>query len=631
VAARTGNHENRRFELPELACGRLALPIQDYLEQLHARCLELRAGEVATYIPELAKADPDWFGISLATSDGRVYEVGDTRRPFTIQSISKPFVYGLALEDRGRDAVLKRIGVEPTGDAFNSISLEQGTGRPLNPMINAGAIAAASLVAGHSDQDRIYRILGTFSLYAGRQLSIDQGVYRSESDTGHRNRAIAHMLRNFDILTDAPEGPLDVYFQQCSISVDCRDLSLMGATLANGGVNPLTGERAIRNECVESILSVMATCGMYDYAGAWMYWVGLPAKSGVSGGVLAVLPGQLAIAVFSPRLDARGNSVRGVEVCKQLSSDLGLHSLRVPRSSRSAIRARYDLSAVRSKRIRTADQRELLAELGQRTRIYELHGDLAFSGVEATAWHISGDGADLDCAILDLERVTAIDDAAARIVLALLVGMAERDQRLVLVAGETHSRLLRFLSEHLTGERQHWLLTFKDVDHALEWCEERLLRKHSGWSAPASISLAEHQLCRGLDPAAVECLEAFLERETFAPGELIVRKGVAADRFYLLTRGEVSVTVDVPSGVQRRISTLSAGMTFGELAVVSDAPRSADVRADRPVETYAITTEAFRRLGESRPDIKLVLLENLLRGASHTATRLTEEVTALSR
>jgi glutaminase len=154
------------------------------------------------------------------------------------------------------------------------------------------------------------------------------------------------MLRNFDILTDAPEGPLDVFPAVLDL-VDCRDLSLMGATLANGGVNPLTGERAIRNECVESILSLMATCGMYDYAGAWMYWVGLPAKSGVSGGVLAVLPGQLAIAVFSPRLDARGNSVRGVEVCKQLSSDLGLHSLRVPRSSRRRS-APATIAAVRS-------------------------------------------------------------------------------------------------------------------------------------------------------------------------------------------------------------------------------------------------------------------------------------------
>ena len=314
-------------------------------------------------------------------------------------------------------------------------------------------------------------------------------------------------------------GPLDVYFQQCSISVDCRDLSLMGATLANGGVNPLTGERAIRNECVESILSVMAhlrdvrLCRRVDVLG------------GPAGQERRLLAGfSPCCRDSSPSPCSHRDSTRAATACaasrsaSSCRSDLGLHSLRVPRSSRSAIRARYDLSAVRSKRIRTADQRELLAELGQRTRIYELHGDLAFSGVEATAWHISGDGADLDCAILDLERVTAIDDAAARIVLALLVGMAERDQRLVLVAGETHSRLLRFLSEHLTGERQHWLLTFKDVDHALEWCEERLLRKHTGWSAPASISLAEHQLCRGLDPAAVECLEAFLERETFAPG-----------------------------------------------------------------------------------------------------------------
>ena len=253
------------------------LPLSRSLERLHARFKALNDGKVADYIPELAKAKPEWFGICVATTDGRVYEVGDTRQPFTIQSISKPLVYGLAIEDRGRDAVLAKIGVEPTGDAFNSISLEPGTGRPLNPMINAGAIAAASLVAGHSDEDRFHRILSTFSIYAGRQLGIDQIVYESERDTGHRNRAIGHMLRNFDILGGHPDGPLDVYFRQCSIEVDGHALSVMAATLANGGVNPVTGERAVKSETVTDMLSVMTTCGMYDYAGSWVYWVGMPA------------------------------------------------------------------------------------------------------------------------------------------------------------------------------------------------------------------------------------------------------------------------------------------------------------------------------------------------------------------
>jgi glutaminase len=273
-------------------------PIQAHLEAIHARYAQLDEGEVATYIPELTKANPDWFAICLATNDGHLYEIGDSERPFTIQSISKPFVYGLAIEDRGRDAVLRRIGVEPTGDAFNAISLESGSGRPLNPMINAGAIAATAMVAGHSPDDTQARLLAVLSTYAGRALEVDEAVYESERSSGHRNRAIGHMLRNFDIVTADPEAALDLYFRQCSVTVTCRDLAFMAATLANAGLHPLSGERAIREDLVADVLSVMTTCGMYDFAGEWVYRVGMPAKSGVGGGILAVLPGQFGVGVF---------------------------------------------------------------------------------------------------------------------------------------------------------------------------------------------------------------------------------------------------------------------------------------------------------------------------------------------
>src|ERR1043165_3220686 len=192
-------------------------PVLDYLQQVYRTCATATDGNVATYIPELAKANPDWFGICLVTATGAVYAVGDTNQQFTIQSISKPFVYGLALEDRGRAAVLEKVGAEPTGDAFNSISLEPGTGRPRNPMINAGAIATAGLIEGKTPETRLRRLLDTFGLYAGRTLSLDHEVYRSESETGHRNRAIGHMLRNFDILVSDPVPVTELYFQQCSI------------------------------------------------------------------------------------------------------------------------------------------------------------------------------------------------------------------------------------------------------------------------------------------------------------------------------------------------------------------------------------------------------------------------------
>lgn len=449
----------------------------------------------------------------------------DTQQPFTIQSISKPFTYGLALEDRGRDAVLAKIGVEPTGDAFNSISLTPGTGSPLNPMINAGAIAAASLIAGHSPDDKLKRLLGVYSLYAGRQLSLDSAVYESERATGHRNRAIGHMLRNFDILSEDPEPTLNLYFCQCSVSVDCRDLSIMAATLANSGVNPLTGERAVRSEFVEDILSVMTTCGMYDYAGQWVYSVGMPGKSGVAGGVLVVLPGQLGIGVFSPRLDSHGNSVRGVQVCTDLSHDLQLHFLRAARSSRSAIRAQYSIAGVRSKRQRPEREANILREIGDAVRIYELQGDLLLPAIEAVVHTIVDHSDTLDVAVLDLKRVTQIAESAARMLLDLLRSLQELDKQLVLIPSQEHSQFLRFFEGQSTDiDGSPRLVIFSDLDVALEWCENRLIARQSdGWTAPTSVALAEHEFCRGLDQQALTHLERLLERRSFGQGQYIVR------------------------------------------------------------------------------------------------------------
>src|SRR6266481_5994502 len=351
-------------------------PVLDYLEELHHRYAELSEGKVATYIPELAKANPRWFGICLVTAGGAIYEAGDSRQPFTIQSISKPFVYGIALEDHGRAAVLEKVGVEPTGDAFNSISLDPGTGRPRNPMINAGAIATAGLISGKTPQVRLKRLLEMMGTYAGRELGLDESVYRSESETGHRNRAIGHMLRNFDMITGDPTPVVELYFQQCSISVTCRDLALMAATLANRGVNPVTGKQAIRGEYVENVLSVMGSCGMYDFAGEWIYKIGMPAKSGVSGGIIAILPGQLGIGVFSPPLDSRGNSVRAIAVCNELSRSLDLHLFNNPSLPKAAIRLRSTGAELNSSRVRTPRESQALREFGAEIIIYQLQGNL---------------------------------------------------------------------------------------------------------------------------------------------------------------------------------------------------------------------------------------------------------------
>jgi glutaminase len=608
-------------------------PIQSYLESLYRKHSTVAEGAVATYIPELAKADPNWFGISIATTDGKVYEVGDTRQKFTIQSISKPFTYGLALEDVGRDAVLAKIGVEPTGEAFNSISLAPGTGCPLNPMINAGAITAASLVAGRSPQDKFHRLLSVYSLYAGCDLSLDRAVYQSEKETGHRNRAIGHMLRNFGILDGDPEAPLDLYFRQCSIAVDCRDLSLMAATLANGGVNPSSGERVVRQDLVENILSVMTTCGMYDYAGEWLYWVGLPAKSGVAGGVMAVLPGQVGIGVFSPPLDARGNSVRGVRVCKDLSREFNLHFLRVPRSARSALRAHFSLAQVASKRVRDEQDRALLDEHGDEVQVYDLQGDLVFAVLEVVVRRVLDALPTLRYAILDFGRVTSIDPSGPAMLCSLVSDFADRGRRILFVSAEKHPRFLRGLEERLLSvERSVNPLAYPERDAALEWCENRLLAEARPASrSSAAIPLVAHGLCHGLSPEEVDCLEAMLERRSFASGEIIIRRGEPADKLYLLVAGEVSVVIMRHDERPVRLSTLSPGMSFGELAVVDRTFRSADVRADGPVECYALSMDVFDELTDTHAVIKMRLLENLLRNVSQMLTRLNKQMVALAR
>ena len=297
--------------------------LHDVLEDIRPR----DSGAPAAYIPELAAADPNRLALAVVGPRGRVRAVGDVTHEFTIQSISKPFVLALALADRGREAVLRKVGVEPSGEPFNAISLEPGTGRPANPMVNAGAIATSALVPGDGVDDRMVRIVEGLSAFAGRSLWVDEQVYGSESATGDRNRALAHLLRSHGVI----EGPVDVagetYFRQCSLLVTVRDLAVMSATLAFGGVNPVTGERVVSEAVARDVLSIMASCGMYDYSGEWLLRVGLPAKSGVSGGLLAVAPSQFGVAAFSPRLDEHGNSVRAIALLETLGERFGMHLL----------------------------------------------------------------------------------------------------------------------------------------------------------------------------------------------------------------------------------------------------------------------------------------------------------------
>ena len=310
-------------------------PFRNYLNDVHKKYRSLNDGAVADYIPELALAKPEWFGICVVTAEGQVFEVGDCDQLFTIQSISKAFVFGLALEDHGREYVNSKVSVEPTGEAFNSIVLDEATNRPYNPMVNAGAIATADLIKGQNGTERLKRLLEMFKRYTGRDHDINVPVFLSEKATGHRNRAMAYLMLNFGMVSEKLDETLDLYFQQCSILVNAKDLAMIAATLANGGINPVTKERAVDERYVQDIISVMLTCGMYDASGEWAYRVGIPAKSGVGGGILAVVPGKLGIGTFSPPLDQKGNSVRGIKVCEELSRDFGLHLFNVAKPERN--------------------------------------------------------------------------------------------------------------------------------------------------------------------------------------------------------------------------------------------------------------------------------------------------------
>jgi glutaminase len=303
-----------------------SLSLQEIVNLIYEKYRTVDDGEVATYIPELSKIDPSGFAICVATVDGKVFCAGDWKREFTIQSVCNPFAYQMALEEFGRERTQSSVGVEPSGEAFNSIELDPRTMRPFNPMVNAGAISVASLIKKKSPAAGVRAFVEKMQLAAGRKLKIDRGVLASEAATGNRNRAIAYLMLNFGVIDEDVNHTLHQYFSQCSLLVNCRDLAIMAATLANMGTNPVTRDSVFDFQYIKDVLAVMFTCGLYDHAGEWAYRVGLPAKSGVGGGLLAVVNRQMGIAVYSPRLDAKGNSVRGIMVCTELANRLGLHA-----------------------------------------------------------------------------------------------------------------------------------------------------------------------------------------------------------------------------------------------------------------------------------------------------------------
>jgi len=281
-------------------------------------------GKNADYIPALAKVDPKIFGVAIVTADGRVFTKGDVKSEVSIQSISKVFTLALVLDQSGSQTVEDNIGVDATGMPFNSIvAIEQKKGLEQNPLVNPGAITATSMVKGTSRPVIWKSILDDYSAFAGRPLKVNAEVYRSEADTNQRNQAIASLMYAYGRIKSNPARATDIYTEQCAVSVNAKDLAIMAATLANGGKNPVTGKIVMKSENVPEVLAVMATAGLYDDAGKWLYKTGLPAKSGVGGGIIAVVPGKYGIAAISPPLDEAGNSVKAQAVIAQIDTILG--------------------------------------------------------------------------------------------------------------------------------------------------------------------------------------------------------------------------------------------------------------------------------------------------------------------
>ncbi|MFW1811741.1 glutaminase [Acinetobacter ursingii] len=417
-------------------------PLPDYLEHVLDECDGDDSGHLADYIPELANASPHRLALAMSTVDGEIYSVGDDDVEFTIQSMSKPFTYAYVLQQLGIDEVLEKVGVEPSGEAFNEISLGKD-GRPKNPMINSGAITTHSLIPVKDNISSAEILRQFMSELAGRELCFDDSVYHSEIKTAYRNLSIGYMLRTVGILETDPVDIVNGYIRQCSILVTVKDLVRMGSVLANGGVDAQTGKRLLNRSVVRQVLSVMMSCGMYDAAGDWLTTVGIPAKSGVAGGILGVLPGQVSIAAFSPKLDEHGNSVRGIDMMERLSRDMGLHLMEGTPSAQTIVQSHY----------RTGQDASL--------SVYVLRGVLKFTEAEMLLRIFQREPVDQSTIIIDLTQISLIHDVGKRMFLEGVDRLIDDGHSLLLVDPE--QRL-----DHARTHKDRVLHVYQDLDDLLE-------------------------------------------------------------------------------------------------------------------------------------------------------------------
>lgn len=628
-------------------------PLSDLLARVHDRFRTHDEGEVAGYVEHTGGVDTRDFGLAITTVDGHTYSHGEADRLFAIQSISKAFTYAVALTDAGFDAVDAVVDVEPSGEAFNEISLQEGTGRPSNALINAGAIAATSLVSGSSSNpyagtqgtqpdagehqspegSRRERLVRAFSAMAGHDLTVNERVLDFERKDGDRNLALAHLMRSFDLISEGPEEISDDYFAACAIEVTTEDLSMMAALLATGGIHPVSGERLLSEDVVERVLGVMSTCGMYDDAGEWMVRVGLPAKSGVGGGILAVVPGQAGVAVYSPPLDRHGNSERGVLACEALSQELDLHLMHRARVTHSAVRVTYPVTAAPSGVRRRPAAEAVLADHGHRGRVIEVQGDLTFGAAESVMRELVGLD-EVDGVVLDVRRVTEVTDFARAGLTELAKGFDHQGTVMVLV--DDSGRVADADQVRVVSRR-------KD---AIELVEELLLERHGGDELGHSeVEVQDVGVLATLDDADTEALLARMEARQYAAGEVVIAEGARFAGIHLITSGTVETTAREPGAESRdeedptdpradddveyrRLSVLGPGHSFGEFGLLADGRHAATVTAREELHTWVLTPEVLTRLETEDPSLALRLWQAISRDAYTRIRSQMDEIAA---
>jgi glutaminase len=512
-------------------------------------------------------------------------------------------VFALALDTLGAAQVESQIGVEPSGDPFNSIRLNADN-HPFNPIVNAGAIACSGLIhqaKGDGAFEYIRQALGRF---AGRELDIDEAVYASESATGDRNRAIGYLLRNSTVIKDDVGAVLEVYFRQCSVLVTARDIAVMAATLANRGVNPVTGEQVMTPYAISRTLSVMTSSGMYDYAGEWIYRVGIPAKSGVGGGILAALPARLGLGSYSPRLDSHGNSVRGIKVCEALSLHYDLHMLNRSDDARNSIIADYNIGKRASRRSRRPHEQKILAAHHGDIRILELVGTLTFSNVDFI-WRQLAAGPRPHFIIFDVRRVAAMTRAGARLLAEGLRELAVFHITAVISGIKRASPQWQPLGEWVKGISN--LRNYPLLDDAIEWAEDQIVYRHGGSIDQVEITeLAEQKLLAGLSPDELALIASLGTIRTYHAGQRIITAAEPAVSLFFLRSGVVHIKLR--GGV--RLATLTAGMAFGEMALL-ETRHSADVEADVTSTALEVPLSDFQRFREQHPRTGERIMRNL--------------------